>query len=87
MTNTTTTAPPGRPTGPAEPLLLDMHQAARALNIGERTLARYVAEGEIPHVRIGRRLLFDPADLRQWIGRKKICNSSGLVVAKQAAPA
>jgi excisionase family DNA binding protein len=48
-------------------LLLDVHATAGALGIGERTLARLTAAGEIPHVRIGRRVLYSPADLERWI--------------------
>ena len=48
-------------------LLLDAHQAARALSISERTLWSLTDKGEIPSVRIGRRVLYDPRALRGWI--------------------
>jgi len=53
------------------PLLLDARAAAKTLGIGERTLARLKAAGSIPHVPIGRRVLYDPRDLAAWIDGQK----------------
>ena len=53
------------------PLLLDAHAAANALAIGERTLARLTAAGQIPVVQIGRLVRFDPHDLTAWIESRK----------------
>lgn len=52
-------------------LLLDLHEVARALHVSERTAWGLVKAGDLPAVRIGRRLLFDPADLRAYIERQK----------------
>ena len=55
-----------------EPLLLTARQAARWLNISERTLYARTADGSIAVVRIGNRgIRYDPADLRRWIERAK----------------
>lgn len=62
------------------PLLLDAHDAAKALRIGERTLARLTAAGLIPVVRIGRRVLYDPRDLPAWIEGQKV----GAIVGSKA---
>jgi excisionase family DNA binding protein len=48
------------------PVLLDYRQAAKALRIGQRTLADLVAKGEIPVVRIRGRVLFCPDTLAAW---------------------
>ena len=53
------------------PILLSTRQAARLLGICERTLFSLTKKGEIPTVRIGRRVLYDPRDLRAWIDSKK----------------
>ena len=58
-----------QPTTP--PLLLDLHETARALRVSERTAWALAKEGALPCVRIRRRLLFDPADLRAFIERQK----------------
>ena len=59
--------------GRAEPatLLLKPAEAAKRLQIGERTLWRLTDAGEIPCIRIGRSVRYDPADLRAWINAKK----------------
>lgn len=53
-------------------LLLDARQAAEALSICEKTLWSITQpRGDLPCVRIGRRILYDPADLRAWICTRK----------------
>jgi len=46
-------------------------EAARFLAISERTLWSLTQRGEIPCVRIGRAVRYDPADLREWIAARK----------------
>ena len=48
-------------------LLLDVHDTAEALSICERKLWELTNQGDIPCVRIGRRVLYDPRALRAWI--------------------
>ena len=50
-----------------EPLALGMAQAARMLGISERTLFTLVRSGGMPHIRIGRRVLFRRASLDAWL--------------------
>ena len=45
--------------------LLDIGRAARRLGISRRTLERRIADGTVRPVRIGRRVLFRPADLER----------------------
>lgn len=54
-----------------EPLLLNTKQASQALGISQRYLQQLTSDGGLPHVRLGRRVLFDPADLRRWIAANK----------------
>ena len=51
-------------------LLLDAHETARALSVSQRTLWGLTNRGEIPCVRIGRRVLYDPRALQSWIERQ-----------------
>jgi len=60
--------PPNNPT--IEPLL-DSKQAAHLLGIGVRKMWSLQIGGDIPCLRIGRAVRFDPADLRRWIDRQK----------------
>jgi excisionase family DNA binding protein len=55
----------------AEPLLLDIRGAAHALSSTVWTFRSLLWKKEIPFIRIGRRFLIDPADIREFIQRKK----------------
>jgi excisionase family DNA binding protein len=48
-------------------LLIDAHETARALSISERKLWGLTDKGEIPSVRIGRRVLYSVHALQGWI--------------------
>lgn len=57
---------------PIQPLLLTARQTAKVLSISERTLYALTKTGEIPAVRIGRAVRYDPRDLTDWIEKAKI---------------
>ena len=50
-----------------ESLLMSERDAAKALSISGRMLAKQRKKGGIPYVRIGRRVLYSRAKLREWI--------------------
>ena len=52
-------------------LLLRPTEAAEALALSPRLLWSLTAKGDIPAVRIGRTLRYDPRDLIAWIDRQK----------------
>ena len=52
-------------------LLLTPQQAAEALAISARKLWAMTNTGDIPCVRLGRSVRYDPADLRAFIDRQK----------------
>jgi excisionase family DNA binding protein len=52
--------------------LLTSPEAARCLAISERLLWSLTKRGELPCVRIGRAVRYDPADLRAWIEACKV---------------
>jgi excisionase family DNA binding protein len=54
-----------------EPLLLDIHGAARALSTTVWAVRSLLWDQKIPYIKIGRRFLIDPADLRAFIAREK----------------
>lgn len=56
----------------AEPKLLTAREAAKALAVCERTLAALTSRGEIPVIRIGRAIRYDPRDLMEWIEKSKV---------------
>jgi len=48
-------------------LTLNAAEAARILGIGERLLQKLTTQKRIPHIRLGRRVLYPPADdLEKW---------------------
>lgn len=65
------------PQVPAPPALLNASHVTKILGISERTLWSLTASGEIPVVRIRRRRLFDPADIRAYIEAAKSGRKGG----------
>lgn len=49
------------------PLLLSAQQAATALGLGTRTVWSYTKREAIPSLRIGRRVMYRPSELRAWL--------------------
>ena len=60
----------------SEPLLLDIHGAARALSATPWAVRSLLWDNKIPFVKIGRKHLIDPADLRAYIAREKLGGAS-----------
>ncbi len=52
-------------------LLLKPNEAAAALAISPRLLWSLTQSGDVPCVRIGRAVRYDPRDLTVWIDRQK----------------
>lgn len=61
----------------SEQLLLKPAEAAKALSISTRKLWSMTAGREIPCVRIGKAVRYDPADLRAWIESQKMLACAG----------
>jgi excisionase family DNA binding protein len=58
--------PQPRPLAVGE-VMLTLREAAQKLRISERTLRSYVKRGIIPHLRLGRNILFPLRRLEKWI--------------------
>jgi excisionase family DNA binding protein len=52
---------------PTKTLLMPMAEAVTFTGLSERTLWRLVQKRKVPHVRIGRRLLFRREALAKWV--------------------
>jgi hypothetical protein len=59
------------------PLALGPRDAARALGVSERTLWTYTRLHGVPHVRLGRRILYPVRELADWLASR---------AAREAAP-
>jgi excisionase family DNA binding protein len=64
-------ATPMEPTDGALPVLVDIQAVARSLGISMRQVRRFVAEGQIPFVRVGHLIRFDPDELNDWINARR----------------
>jgi excisionase family DNA binding protein len=61
----TLTPPDSVPTAPR--LALRPRECAQALGISEKTLFTATKAGEIPHVKLGKVVLYPVAQLREWL--------------------
>ena len=58
-------------------ILLNAREAALCLGLSVSTLAKLRLTGEGPrYVRLGRRVLYDPADLDAWVASRKRYSTS-----------
>ncbi len=58
------------PANARDPDLLTPEQAAKVLAVSVRTLSRLTASGDVPHLRLGERLVrYSRAALAEWIER------------------
>jgi len=57
--------------GPSRPTLWTLPDVARFLRVSERTVRREVAARRLRCVHIGRRLVFDPADVTRFVAARK----------------
>jgi hypothetical protein len=58
---------PDQPLSAQQPLLVSAPQAADMMGIGTRLLWSETNRRTIPHVRIGRRVLYSVTSLQKWI--------------------
>ncbi len=52
--------------------LISIQEASEYLAVSPWTVRRMIWNGELPHVRRGRRILLDLRDLDAWINREKV---------------
>lgn len=57
---------------PSDSLLWDVSTASRQLRLSERYIQALVSENGIPFCRVGRRVLFDPEELKLWIKTRNV---------------
>lgn len=53
------------------PMLVDRREAARLLGVSPGTIDNLRLRGELPSIKIAARRLFDMADLRRYVERRK----------------
>lgn len=70
----------------SERLLLDVKEAAHALSISPWTIRKYITDGKLKPVRIGRRVLIEPSELQRLVvaGREPQASSQNEVLRRRA---
>ena len=63
----------GTPTG--EPEVMDADELAVFLGVDRKTVYDYAGRGEIPHRRLGKRLLFSRSAIVEWLGARDSLNA------------
>lgn len=56
--------------GKPEPLLLTVGEAARLLRVSRNLAYELVAQGRLPHIRLGSRILIPRRGLEEWIAQE-----------------
>ncbi|HRH43840.1 MAG TPA: helix-turn-helix domain-containing protein [Pyrinomonadaceae bacterium] len=51
----------------AQPKRVSLQEMARLLNRCEKTFRKYVIQYQIPHIRLGRDMLFDPSEVENYL--------------------
>jgi putative molybdopterin biosynthesis protein len=51
--------------------LLTVRELAALLGLHEKTIYDWAARGQLPCVRLGNRLRFDPADITRWVSARR----------------
>ena len=54
------------------PLLISAVQAAKELGISPRNLWTQTQSGTIPSIKLGRRVMYSPSSLQDWVARNTI---------------
>jgi len=52
------------------PLVVSMREAANLLGVSLRTISSLTADGDLPHARIGRRVVYPVAALERWLASR-----------------
>ncbi|MGI8753587.1 MAG: helix-turn-helix domain-containing protein [Acidimicrobiales bacterium] len=69
---------------PVEDLTYTLPEAAKALKVGRNAVSTLIANGDLPSLRIGRRVLVSRKALEEWV----VANANTrFVVGGEAAPA
>ena len=56
------------------PKLLSVKELAPLIKVNKSTLYFWANQGKIPHVKLEKRVLFDPKDIEDWLRENKIAS-------------
>jgi excisionase family DNA binding protein len=52
--------------------LMDVDSAASLLKLSKQTLYTWVSQKRIPHLKVGRRTMFSPGDIKAWLDSQRV---------------
>lgn len=52
--------------------LLTVEEAAVYIGVAKQSIYHMTSSRSIPHVKIGKRVMFDPDDLDRWIAKRRV---------------
>jgi excisionase family DNA binding protein len=55
--------------------VLSVNELAKLLGVDRKTIYEYAARGQIPHRRLGRRMLFSRAAVMSWLAACKVATT------------
>lgn len=59
------------PTPQSDPLAVDVHEVARITSLSPRTIWKLTASGELPSLRVGRRVLYRVESVRTFLAQRE----------------
>ena len=57
--------------------LLSVAELAKRINMSESWVYKKITAGEIPHIKMKRKVLFDPKDIKKWLEEQKVVPKDG----------
>ena len=52
--------------------MMDIEQCAEKMQMSTSWIYKNVKPLRIPHIRFGRKIFFDPADIENWLEKRKV---------------
>ena len=51
---------------------LNVKELSRLTGLKQSTIYQWVSQGKIPHIKLGRKILFDPDEINKWIDKNAV---------------
>jgi len=51
---------------------LNVKELSRLTGLKQSTIYQWVSQGKIPHIKLGRKILFDPDEINKWIDENTV---------------
>ena len=51
---------------------LNVKELSRLTRLKQSTIYQWAGQGKIPHIRLGKKILFDPDEINKWIDKNAV---------------